>query len=56
MSSRYEAFYIKLGDNNENQCFPYSSIVSAAIEISQSEQQLREAKIERGITLIFSKI
>ena len=35
--------YIRLGDNNENQCFPYSSIVSAAIEFLKSEQKLREA-------------
>ena len=40
----------RLGDNNENQCFPYSCIVSAAIEILQSEQKLREAKM-CGITL-----
>ena len=36
--------YIRLGDNNENQCFPYSCIVSAAIEFLKSEQILREAK------------
>ena len=47
---KYETFYIKLGDKNENQCFPYSSIVSAAVEISQSRQKLREAKI-CGITI-----
>ena len=37
ISSRYEVFYIKLGDKNKNQCFPYSSIVYAAIDISQSK-------------------
>ena len=35
ISSRYEVFYIKRGDKNKNQCFPYSSIVYAAIDISQ---------------------
>ena len=45
ISSRYEVFYIRLGDNNENQCFPYSSIGSAAIEILQSELKLRETKM-----------
>ena len=34
----------------ENQCFPHSSIVSAAIDILQSEQKLGEAKM-CGITL-----
>ena len=32
-------------NNNENQCFPYSSISSAAIEVWQSEQQLRDTKM-----------
>lgn len=42
--------YIRLGDNNKNQWFPYSSTVSASIEILQSPQKLKEAKM-CGITL-----
>ena len=45
ISWRYEVFFIKIGSNNENQCFPYNSIAFAAIEILQYGQQLREAKM-----------
>ena len=57
MPTRYEDFYIKLGDNNENQCSPYSSIVSAANWNFAVWAAIERSKnVWHYITLIFSKI
>ena len=53
---KIRSLLFKTWDNNENQCFLYSSIVFVAIEILQYEQKPGEAKM-CGITLhwYFSK-